>query len=216
MEYTSINQIIEKISSTLNFFDFTFIVSGFTSLSITYYTLSYYIDTGTLELNFKNIVFAIFFTYIFGILSFAGGKKIRLFNIKGRFNTVFKQAIICENKISGVGGKKIKINEYDSDTLEQLYTRMWIDLRSNKDGIETVIYLNRSVMMQSICEGLFFSSILLLISSILLCFKTDNGYFCIVTIASVACGYLFKKEAQRSAEIQIKELVSAYYKFILN
>lgn len=106
MEYTSINQIIEKISSTLNFFDFTFIVSGFTSLSITYYTLSYYIDTGTLELNFKNIVFAIFFTYIFGILSFAGGKKIRLFNIKGRFNTVFKQAIICENKISGVGGKK--------------------------------------------------------------------------------------------------------------
>lgn len=212
----SVNQLIEKLASTLNFFDFTFIVSGFLTCTIIYYTLGLFIEISVPDNTALNIISGIIFVYICGILSFVGGKKIRTCFMVKRFIQVYSTSISAENRRVLDKNKRLNVDNFSADDFNQLYTRMWVDLRHDENGIETVRYLNRSVMMQSICEGLLFSSLLMVISSLVFYIQNQNIYVFIVGALSVLSAYFFKCEAQRSAEIQIKELVSAYYKFVLN
>ena len=69
--------IIDKISEGLNFFDFSFFVSGF----VTYVTLLYFFDEmfcKTIEYTtVTGVLASIVLSYVCGIISFSMGKWIR-------------------------------------------------------------------------------------------------------------------------------------------
>ena len=284
----SLKQLIEKISSALNFFDFTFFISGSASATIVFFTFYDSLFSAVTESsNIVKIVGGLIFIYISGLLSFSAGKAIRLWLLnlsetKNSFQQSLQSAIDSLNKMSDIDNTP-KI-PYDSNAVASLssyiYDKMWIDVRHHHCGIDTVIYLNRFVMMQAICEGLLFSCLLfqcsvlvteifdseilvlstkykLLIATILLSASSLlirnpietlkelfhgrcslNLFFWILFILSaflyillaaplptlqkfliplgVVCAKICSHEAQRSAEIQIKELSIAYKKFIIN
>ena len=219
MKLSSLDQILQKILSTLNFFDFTFVISGSATLLIIYFTITHYATIQWPESSAGTVILAIILTYICGIISFAGGKMLRLKFLRKNFESTFREIIRCENKIIEI--EKYNIDpiddsKYNKAELSQIYDKMWISLQHKPEGEYTVIYLNRSIMMQSICEGLFFSSILLGICSIIFMINSYCTYYLAILLSSIFSALIFSHEAERSAIIQIREVVCAYYKFILN
>ena len=85
----SISNIIDKISETLNFFDFSFIVSGLLTYGVILFTAD-----NILSINFNNyntvviVVVSIALVYISGLISFSIGKFLRvkiLYQYFGKF-----------------------------------------------------------------------------------------------------------------------------------
>ena len=219
MELKSLDNILQKVASTLNFLDFTFLISGFATFCIISFTIKVYFPLPLPDCNFLNVSVGILFIYISGILSYSAGKYIRKRLLRKKFNECFKDTIVSENNIKdieGYNGQLINPFLYNNATLDQLYGKMWISLRHSEKGKATVDYLNRSVMMQSICEGLFFSSLTLTVCSLILMIHSYSFYLLIVFFFSLLAAFFFSKEAERSALIQIREVVGAYYKFVLD
>lgn len=75
----SVQGIIDKLSEGLNFFDFSYFISGFA----TYCSIVYFVQEGfykTIELPlWELIVFSLVLIYISGLLSFSIGKRLRTF-----------------------------------------------------------------------------------------------------------------------------------------
>lgn len=219
----SISKIVDRISDALNFFDFSFIVSGGLTFSIIYFTVDY-LNISLLFFNTINtplkIITCIGAIYICGLLSFAAGKNIRLFilnllNKKRRFSNVFIKALKFIQKNEKKNSEEINsfINEEES-ILKLYYTSMWLKLRHCDDAEATIKHLNRFWVMQAVFEGIYFSFILATICSAIL--MSANHYFSYCIFIALAGAFICYKEAQRYAETQINEIVIAYNKFILN
>lgn len=222
--------MIDKISEGLNFFDFSFFVSGF----VTYIALLYFsaeilgktIDYTTVT----GILTSIILSYVCGIISFSMGKWIRslvrlLFEcefwkcLKNKsFDELFNEGInwAIENK------RKSNPNASFDDLLgclvlhqnrEMVYSAMWIEVRKldEKDVYYRPLY--RQWVMQAICEGLMFSFLLIIVLSLVLWYNYSwNNCIYIFSIilalmAFAACCH----EARRYAENQIKEVIISYY-----
>lgn len=219
----SISKIIDKISDALNFFDFSFIVSGGLTFSIIYFTVDY-LNISPLFFNTINtplkIITCIGAIYICGLLSFAAGKNIRLamlnlLNKERCFANIFKMTLKFIEKNGGNNSNEINsfINEEEC-ILKLYYTSMWLKLRHCADAEATIKHLNRFWVMQAVFEGLYFSFILAIICCAILMSVNQNFSYCIYITLSGA--FICYKEAQRYAETQINEIVIAYNKFILN
>ena len=82
----SISKIIDRISETLNFFDFSFIVSGLLTYGIILFTAD-----SIISVDYKNynsgviVVVSIALVYICGLMSFSVGKFLRI-KILSAFN----------------------------------------------------------------------------------------------------------------------------------
>ena len=74
---SSVTKIIDKIGEIFTVFDFSYIVSGIASFSIICYGLWQNDLLGSLGSTSLNVIAAIIFTYLCGLLSFTIGKTIR-------------------------------------------------------------------------------------------------------------------------------------------
>ena len=226
--------IIDKISEGLNFFDFSFFVSGF----VTYVTLLYFFDVmfcKTIEYTtVTGVLASIVLSYICGIISFSMGKWIRtkiqwLFHWKWLgdqrdrdFDEIFKES--QENFIAFSGlceefGATLNTPVFYNDAGNVMnfnkfsYSAMWIEIRKLDEKGVYYRPLYRQWVMQAICEGLAFSFLLILVLSIFVLFFVEVWvylYVCSLILAFIAfCASCY--EGRRYAENQIKEVIISYY-----
>lgn len=226
--------IIDKISEGLNFFDFSFFVSGF----VTYVTLLYFFGEmfcKTIEYTtVTGVLASIVLSYICGIISFSMGKWIRtkiqwLFHWKWLgdwrdrdFDEIFKESQenfiafsgLCEEfgatlntpVLYNDAGNVMNFNKFS-------YSAMWIEIRKLDEKGVYYRPLYRQWVMQAICEGLAFSFLLIFVLSIFVLFFVEVWvylYVCSLILAFIAfCASCY--EGRRYAENQIKEVIISYY-----
>lgn len=221
--------MIDKISDGLNFFDFSFFVSGF----VTYITLLYFSD----EFFFKTIDYtsvsgilaSIILSYVCGIVSFIAGKWIRswirtLFEKesfkclrKKSFDELFQEGVVWMKadmlkQSSGSSNEDLPGLLASSQNKATAYSAMWIEIRKLDE--QGVYYrpLYRQWVMQAVCEGLMFSFLFILALSIVALFVEKFALLYIFSsilaiVSFVACCH----EARRYAENQIKEVIISYW-----
>ena len=219
---------IEDILEGLNFFDFSFFISGFA----TFFTLMFFLEElfdKTYEYkSVYGVMAAIILIYVCGVVSFSMGKIIRtlirkyilekikwdLLKVKS-FDELFEegQKWALENKkktMHNATKKELPGQLSLSEQKGMAYSAMWIEIR-RKD--ECGIYykpLYRQWVMQAVCEGLMFSFLLIILFSVVAIFKEHSGYFLYIALSIIGiCGCC--REAQRYAENQIKEVIISYY-----
>lgn len=226
--------IIDKISEGLNFFDFSFFISGF----VTYVTLLYFFGEmfcKTIEYTtVTGVLASIVLSYICGIISFSMGKWIRtkiqwLFHWKWLgdwrdrdFDEIFKESQenfiafsdLCEEfgatlntpVLYNDAGNVMNFNKFS-------YSAMWIEIRKLDEKGVYYRPLYRQWVMQAICEGLAFSFLLIFVLSIFVLFFVEVWvylYVCSLILAFIAfCASCY--EGRRYAENQIKEVIISYY-----
>lgn len=220
---TALSKIIDRISETLNFFDFSFIVSGLVTFGIIYCSINNIYTFDISGYSKTAIIIAIIvLVYVSGLVSFSIGKWLRLKMLciwnKEYFNDVFNKVL------SFVNSDPYSVNEeiskyldadFSKDKYKGVYSKMWLDLRHCEEAKDTIRHLNRFWMMQAVYEGLFTSSIIGLLSSFYFWCDKDSGYFMITFILSIISSFFCSLEAKRYAETQIWEVVIAYKKFIV-
>lgn len=221
--------MIDKISEGLNFFDFSFFVSGF----VTYVTLLYFFD----EMFCKTIEYttvtgalaSIVLSYVCGIISFSLGKKIRsvvLWQFKWNWLGDWKDKSFDELFQEGVdwalvNKRRTTPNASVVDLPGQLamsenkaiaYSAMWIEIRKLDDKGVYYKPLYRQWVMQAICEGLVFSFFLIFVlSMVAFIIKDSNSLYICSLIFSLLAFATSCHEARRCAENQIKEVIISYF-----
>lgn len=221
--------MIDKISDGLNFFDFSFFVSGF----VTYITLLYFSD----EFFFKTIDYtsvsgilaSIILSYVCGIVSFIAGKWIRSWirtllekescksHRKKSFDELFQEGVVWMKadmlkQNSGSSNEDLPGLLASSQNKATAYSAMWIEIRKLDE--QGVYYrpLYRQWVMQAVCEGLMFSFLFIFALSIVAFFVKKFALLYIFSsilalVSFVACCH----EARRYAENQIKEVIISYW-----
>lgn len=224
---------IEDILEGLNFFDFSFFISGFA----TFFTLMFFMEelfAKTYEYkSVYSVLAAIILIYVCGVVSFSMGKIIRLlirkYLEKARWNwlkvksfdELFEegQKWALENKKKKMYGAKT--NDLPgqlsfSDQKGMAYSAMWIEIRRKDERGTYYKPLYRQWVMQAVCEGLMFSFLLIILLSVVAIYiNTKEHSSCHLYIASSILAIIgiwgCCREAQRYAENQIKEVVISYY-----
>lgn len=221
--------MIDKISEGLNFFDFSFFVSGF----VTYITLLYFSDEFFLKTidytTISGILTSIILSYVCGIVSFIIGKWIRSWIrtlleqnfckcLKNKsFDELFKESVDWvkaekekQNPVSS--NEKLPGLLASSQNKSTAYSAMWIEI--SKLDEQGVYYrpLYRQWVMQAVCEGLMFSFLFIFTLSIVSFFVVGFTFLYVFSsilaiVSFVACCH----EARRYAENQIKEVIISYW-----
>lgn len=200
-------KIIDRISEAFSFFDFSFLISGSATFAICCYTLNRLGMDVSSDSSFLNVCVSIVGIYIAGLISFALGKKIRVWIVDKdgkHFEEIFNETV-----------RFTKGAEYDDNTqnLKLRYTQMWACLRDNQEAKESMTFLNRLWVMQAVFEGLMFSSVIAIVSGVILgiviTWNMCDVWYMIIggLIAAIACYW----EGKRYAETQIKEVIITYY-----
>lgn len=224
---------IEDILEGLNFFDFSFFISGFA----TFFTLMFFMEelfAKTYEYkSVYGVLAAIILIYVCGVVSFSMGKIIRTlirkYLEKARWNwlkvksfdELFEegQKWVLENKkktMPGATTNDLPGQLSFSDQKGMAYSAMWIEIR-RKDEMGTYYKpLYRQWVMQAVCEGLMFSFLLIILLSVVAIYintKEHSSYHLYIASSILAIIGIWGccREAQRYAENQIKEVVISYY-----
>lgn len=246
----SFQNIIDKISEALSFFDFSFIVSG----SVTYGAICYYLwRLDWLQIpndTWIAVIASVVLIYVCGLISFILGKKLRIWHLKksmtegyknkflaffsmGKDKEIFKynyNRIVTDllgnnERAQILKGIKYGDVELSEEQAQLEYTVMWSYLRDCKECERTVTFINRFWVMQAVCEGLLFSSIVIIIGGILaIVYSLYNfGWGTDMFIQYISCiiagcigVFAFYKEGRRYAESQIQEVVITYYRIVQN
>ena len=224
---------IEDILEGLNFFDFSFFISGFA----TFFTLMFFMEelfAKTYEYkSVYGVLAAIILIYVCGVVSFSMGKIIRTlirkYLEKARWNwlkvksfdELFEegQKWALENKkktMPGATTNDLPGQLSFSDQKGMAYSAMWIEIRRKDERGTYYKPLYRQWVMQAVCEGLMFSFLLIILLSVVAIYintKEHSSYHLYIASSILAIigiwGYC--REAQRYAENQIKEVVISYY-----
>ena len=224
---------IEDILEGLNFFDFSFFISGFA----TFFTLMFFMEElfdKTYEYkSVYGVLAAIILIYVCGVVSFSMGKIIRTLIRKclekarwnwlkvKSFDELFEegQRWALENKKNTMPGATI--NDLPgqlslSDQKGMAYSAMWIEIRRKDESGTYYKPLYRQWVMQAVCEGLMFSFLLIVLFSVVAIFiktKEHNSYHLYIASSILAIIGIWGccREAQRYAENQIKEVIISYY-----
>ena len=200
-------KIIDRISEAFSFFDFSFLISGSATFAICCYTLNRLGMDVSSDSSFLNVCVSIVGIYIAGLISFALGKKIRLW-ITNKAGTHFEE--IFNETVKFINDSKAGNNKQN---LKLQYAQMWAHLRDNQEAKESMMFLNRLWVMQAVFEGLMISSAIAIVSGVILGIvfgwnMCDVWYMIIGgLIAAIACYW----EGKRYAETQIKEVIITYY-----
>lgn len=200
-------KIIDRISEAFSFFDFSFLISGSATFAICCYTLNRLGMDVSSDSSFLNVCVSIVGIYIAGLISFALGKKIRVWMVDNdgkHFEEIFNETVKFIND-SKAGN--------DKQNLKLQYAQMWACLRDNQEAKESMTFLNRLWVMQAVFEGLMFSSVIAIVSGVILgiviTWNMCDVWYMIIggLIAAIACYW----EGKRYAETQIKEVIITYY-----
>lgn len=213
----SVQGIIDKLSEGLNFFDFSYFISGFA----TYCSIVYFVQEGfykTIELPlWELIVFSLVLIYISGLLSFSIGKRLRtfcVFDSEGEPRKYFKKrGVKSFKKLFESALREFQITEI-LPTGRKAYSMMWLVIKQKDIHGKFYPYLFRQWVMQAVYEGLIFTSLLTFVFSVILCWFDDSN-ICLHTMLAFFCVISMKvcaREARKSVENQILEVVIAYKK----
>ena len=174
---------IEDILEGLNFFDFSFFISGFA----TFFTLMFFMEelfAKTYEYkSVYGVLAAIILIYVCGVVSFSMGKiirpLIRKYLEKARWNwlkvksfdELFEegQKWALENKkktMPGATTNDLPGQLSFSDQKGMAYSAMWIEIRRKDERGTYYKPLYRQWVMQAVCEGLMFSFLLIILLSV--------------------------------------------------
>ena len=200
-------KIIDRISEAFSFFDFSFLISGSATFAICCYTLNRLGMDVSSDSSFLNVCVSIVGIYIAGLISFALGKKIRLW-ITNKAGTHFEE--IFNETVKFINDSKAGNNKQN---LKLQYAQMWAYLRDNQEAKESMMFLNRLWVMQAVFEGLMISSATAIVSGgilgIVIGWNMCDVWYMIIggLIAAIACYW----EGKRYAETQIKEVIITYY-----
>lgn len=224
---------IEDILEGLNFFDFSFFISGFA----TFFTLMFFMEElfdKTYEYkSVYGILAAIILIYVCGVVSFSMGKIIRTlirkYLEKARWNwlkvksfdELFEegQKWALENKkktMPGATTNDLPGQLSFSDQKGMAYSAMWIEIRRKDERGTYYKPLYRQWVMQAVCEGLMFSFLLIILFSFVAIYINTKGHssyhlYIASSILAIIGIWGCCREAQRYAENQIKEVVISYY-----
>lgn len=224
---------IEDILEGLNFFDFSFFISGFA----TFFTLMFFMEelfAKTYEYkSVYGVLAAIILIYVCGVVSFSMGKIIRTlirkYLEKARWNwlkvksfdELFEegQKWALENKkktMPGATTNDLPGQLSFSDQKGMAYSAMWIEIRRKDERGTYYKPLYRQWVMQAVCEGLMFSFLLIILLSVVAIYintKEHSSYHLYIASSILAIIGIWGccREAQRYAENQIKEVVISYY-----
>lgn len=224
---------IEDILEGLNFFDFSFFISGFA----TFFTLMFFMEelfAKTYEYkSVYGVLAAIILIYVCGVVSFSMGKiirpLIRKYLEKARWNWLkvksFDELFEEGQKWALENKKKTMPGATTNDLPGQLsfsvqkgmaYSAMWIEIRRKDERGTYYKPLYRQWVMQAVCEGLMFSFLLIILLSVVAIYintKEHSSYHLYIASSILAIIGIWGccREAQRYAENQIKEVVISYY-----
>ena len=224
---------IEDILEGLNFFDFSFFISGFA----TFFTLMFFMEelfAKTCEYkSVYGVLAAIILIYVCGVVSFSMGKIIRTlirkYLEKARWNwlkvksfdELFEegQKWALENKkktMPGATTNDLPGQLSFSDQKGMAYSAMWIEIRRKDERGTYYKPLYRQWVMQAVCEGLMFSFLLIILFSFVAIYINTKGHssyhlYIASSILAIIGIWGCCREAQRYAENQIKEVVISYY-----
>lgn len=224
---------IEDILEGLNFFDFSFFISGFA----TFFTLMFFMEElfdKTYEYkSVYGVLAAIILIYVCGVVSFSMGKIIRTlirkYLEKARWNwlkvksfdELFEegQKWALENKkktMPGATTNDLPGQLSFSDQKGMAYSAMWIEIRRKDERGTYYKPLYRQWVMQAVCEGLMFSFLLIILFSFVAIYINTKGHssyhlYIASSILAIIGIWGCCREAQRYAENQIKEVVISYY-----
>lgn len=216
--------IVNKVSEGLNFFDFSFFVSGFMTFVVLCYSVNVLFYRIIYFSTFVDYLVAIVLIYISGVISFVSGKFLR--------NKIRKRQEVDEAPTKWYHIRSFKYIYVETLThlnMPQIdgvsftdpslaYSQMWIVIRQKDTYGKCYQDLYRQWVMQAVCEGLFFSFLLSLVFSITLPIyeKAVNNSFhdiplyIVSFVLSVIGIFACLREAQRYAENQIKEVIISY------
>lgn len=224
---------IEDVLEGLNFFDFSFFISGFA----TFFTLMFFMEELFAKIyEYKSVygvLAAIILIYVCGVVSFSMGKIIRTlirkYLEKARWNwlkvksfdELFEegQKWALENKkktMPGATTNDLPGQLSFSDQKRMAYSAMWIEIRRKDERGTYYKPLYRQWVMQAVCEGLMFSFLLIILLSVVAIYintKEHSSYHLYIASSILAIIGIWGccREAQRYAENQIKEVVISYY-----
>ena len=224
---------IEDILEGLNFFDFSFFISGFA----TFFTLMFFMEelfAKTYEYkSVYGVLAAIILIYVCGVVSFSMGKIIRTlirkYLEKARWNWLKvksfdelfeegqKWALEKKKKtMPGATTNDLPGQLSFSDQKRMAYSAMWIEIRRKDERGTYYKPLYRQWVMQAVCEGLMFSFLLIILLSVVAIYintKEHSSYHLYIASSILAIIGIWGccREAQRYAENQIKEVVISYY-----
>lgn len=166
--------IVNKVSEGLNFFDFSFFVSGFMTFVVLCYSVNVLFYRIIYFSTFVDYLVAIVLIYISGVISFVSGKFLR--------NKIRKRQEVDEAPTKWYHIRSFKYIYVETLThlnMPQIdgvsftdpslaYSQMWIVIRQKDTSGKCYQDLYRQWVMQAVCEGLFFSFLLSLVFSITL------------------------------------------------
>ena len=242
----SFQRIIDKLSNALDILDFSFLISGGTTLGIVYIYLTYFLNKQITFIpnGFIGICSILLMAYVFGLFSWSLGKYVRRKYFLKSSNKNSNQS----NDISSFNELFKAINESCQNTIKYPfkdntlnYTYMWnkIAQSRNEEIQERYNFINKYWVMQAIFEGLMGSALvgitlcLLTILHMIGSFKEECTTFdCFLKnwkslfnaqhyyIILILTGFIIlllrsAVEARKNAEVQIKEVVIAYYLFFI-
>ena len=164
--------IVNKVSEGLNFFDFSFFVSGFMTFVVLCYSVNVLFYRIIYFSTFVDYLVAIVLIYISGVISFVSGKFLR--------NKIRKRQEVDEAPTKWYHIRSFKYIYVETLThlnMPQIdgvsfadpslaYSQMWIVIRQKDTYGKCYQDLYRQWVMQAVCEGLFFSFLLSLVFSI--------------------------------------------------
>lgn len=265
-------RIMDKLSNALDILDFSFLISGGTTLGIVYIYLTYFqgLEFTLLHQGFIGICCILLIAYVCGLFSWSIGKYIRR---KYFLNTTDKNANQsnedhCFETLFNTINENISSNPknqypFKDNTLN--YTYMWNKIAQSKDVEvqERYNFINKYWVMQAIFEGLIGSAMIGIILSLSFIFPLNLlslfaisffiitiiiypiifPFFVITLAISIIFPFLYTYmnlsippkiyyaigaliafiilllrsavEARKNAEVQIKEVVIAYYLFFI-
>lgn len=210
----NIQSIIDRIAEAFSLFDFSYFISGTTSLSVLLTFMWYNGIFPHISLYIWILVpLLLVSVYVSGIVSMACGKWLRLTILSWKlYRKLFGINNFKECYTQAIKETKLDVNKLAEDS-NISYTMMWTALKTNNEYASTVNFINKYWVTQALCEGLM-ATCLLAIAAVWITYfyshwvSSFTGLF--VTVLALGSFVIFMRYARQNAEIQIKEVVAAY------
>jgi ABC-type multidrug transport system fused ATPase/permease subunit len=210
---SSIKIIFEKLREFLDVLDYSFFLSGviinflnIIVLMINDYDIGKYIEKNV----YIYIIIFIILSYVFGLIAFIVGRWLRsgLFKIKAEENFLnLLKELVRIYKIDKHPNYMNLIDLDNDDTFWLLYSRLWAEIRENKDIEESKILLKKYWTLAAVCDGIVGSGIYVL--CILFYYNICDQFnilLIILFIFIIIIVILCSREANRFIKFQAEEL----------
>ena len=230
----SFQKQFDTLTSSLNLFDMSFLVSGTAMLGVCFLAFPVLVP---LFLHGEHIILSILlcilFAYIIGLMSRIIAKEVARW-LGGLFNSPDS---ITDEAFEKYFEKIIDKNSplyvmHERNSKDVIYSYMWMKLETstNHDCRTRFLYVSRIWVLRAIFEGLIAPTLLLAVTISINCFKpilplfvnveaivgsTFLMWLCpAIVILTLFVVYLLAKEANHCANTQMREVVVAYFDFI--